>query len=327
MRVFVTGATGYVGEQLALALVHRGYEVVALVRSPEKAAALSAAGVTLVLGDLENVEAIEKGMQHCQAVFHLAAYARLWPEEETIFRKINVEGTRTIAEAAIKTKVRKLVFTSTASVYGPSPAEGVPVTEAMGRIVRYTNAYEATKAEAEALVKAYAGNGLEVVVLNPTRVFGPGRESESNAVNRLISLYLQGKWRFLPGDGRSLGNYCFMQDIVEAHINALTLGRNGESYLLGGEDVSYITFFETLARVSQRSYRLYKIPAGLLQLLSQLLVVGARITHSKPLLTPKWLKKYLYNWSVSSRKAIQDLNYTITPLPEGLKKTIEFISE
>ncbi|MFT2007827.1 NAD-dependent epimerase/dehydratase family protein [Pontibacter sp. 13R65] len=327
MKVFITGATGYLGEQLALALANRGDEVVALVRSPEKALALQEAGIRLVQGDLDSVKVIEQGMEQCTAVFHLAAYARLWPEEETIFKKVNVEGTRNIANAAVKMNVQRLVFTSTAGVYGPSPSAEVAVTENTERRVAFTSAYEATKAEAENLVKSYTREGLSVIVLNPTRVYGPGKESESNAVNKLISLYVNGKWRFLPGDGKSIGNYCYIRDVVQAHLNALTLGRSGESYLLGGENVSYKEFLDSVAQVTNRHYTLYQVPAGLLQVVSQLLVTAARVTHSKPLLTPKWLKKYLNHGRVSSQKAMQELDYKITPLKEGLKMTLDYLKK
>ncbi|TXK46363.1 NAD-dependent epimerase/dehydratase family protein [Pontibacter qinzhouensis] len=327
MKVFITGATGYIGEQLALALAARQFEVVALVRSPEQATTLRTAGITLLQGDLDSVAVLEKGMQQCQAVLHLAAYARLWPENEAIFRKVNIEGTCHVADAALKNKVQRLIFTSTAGVFGPSASAAEPVTEDTNKSVPHTSAYEATKAEAEKLLKTYVPKGLEVIILNPTRVYGPGKESESNAVNKLISLYMKGKWRFLPGNGQSIGNYCFTEDIVSAHINAIALGKSGHNYLLGGHNISYKELFDSVAQVTGQHHRLYKVPAKLLHVVSQLLVAGAKLTNSKPLLTPKWLQKYLNNWCVSSQKAQKELQYTITPLAVGLKKTIDYIKE
>lgn len=320
LKIFITGATGYIGEHLALQLVAQGNQVVALVRSEEKAKKLLEAGVECVIGDLGSREVIVAGMEGCDAVFHLAAYARVWPEDDQIFHRINVEGTRTILESASKNKVKKVVFTSTAGVFGPS-AEA-PVQEVTKRKVPYFNAYEATKAEAEEVARAFAREGLHVTIINPARVYGPGRTTESNAISKLIRLYLKGKWRFIPGDGARVGSYCFIQDVVDGHIKALAHGRSGENYLFGGENLSYNQFFQQLRNTSNQKRKLIRVPVPFLIKASKLMVFWARITNTKPLITPNWVIKYMYDWSVSSQKAIDELGYTVTPFEEGLEKTL-----
>ncbi|MCC9135093.1 SDR family oxidoreductase [Pontibacter silvestris] len=325
MRTFITGATGYIGEQLATKLASDNHHVVALVRSPEKAGSLAAAGVECVTGDLHDQEAIENGMKGCDTVFHLAAYASVWPEDEEVFRKTNVLGTKTILDAAIKNGVKKVVVTSTAGVYGPSDSAISAVDENTTRSCPYFAAYEATKAKAEALAKEYAKNGLHVVIVNPARVYGPGRRSESNAINKLAQLYLENKWHYIPGSGKSTGSYCYIDDVVDGHIKALEQGRSGEVYLFGGENASYDRFFHLLQKLSGKQKKLYRIPVNLLVTASRLMVFWARTTNTKPLITPNWVKKYMYNWSVSSQKAVHELNYTITPLEEGLKRTLNHL--
>lgn len=324
MKIFMTGATGYIGQHLARELLAQGNDVVALVRSEEKARKLTAAGAACVIGDLNDKASIQKGMAGCEAVFHLAAYARVWPDEKAIFQEVNIAGTRTILEAALKAGVKKVVFTSTAGVFGPS--SHTPVHEKTVRATPYFTYYEATKAEAEDIARAYAHAGLPVVIVNPTRVYGPGRDTESNAVSRLIQLYLDGKWHFIPGDGTRIGSYCYIDDIVQGHIKALEHGRSGENYLLGGENISYRRFFELLQQATQKKQTLYHVPVPLLKNASKLMVFWAQLTNTKPLITPAWVKKYMYDWSVSSRKAIDALGYTITPFEKGLRKTLEEIS-
>ncbi|MDQ3395751.1 MAG: NAD-dependent epimerase/dehydratase family protein, partial [Bacteroidota bacterium] len=306
MKIFLTGGTGYIGENLAITLKSQGHEVYALVRSPEKSATLSSAGVLLIQGDLDNKQAIEKGMIGCDAVFHLAAFARLWPDDEMLFRKINVEGTRNILEAAKNNGVKKVVITSTAGVAGPSVIGGKPVDEESVRIAPYFNFYEATKAEAEDISREYAKNGLHVVIVNPPRVYGPGRKSESNAIGRLIELFLANKWRFIPGDGKRIGSYTYIDDIVDGHIKAWELGRNGESYLLGGENASYEYFFSLLQKHTGIHKKLYNIPVPVLVFVSHIMVLWSKIFNKAPLITPPWVKKYMYDWGISSKKAINE---------------------
>lgn len=323
MNVFVTGATGYIGHSLVSELVSRKYKVSALVRSKEKAADLAQIGVQLYVGDLQDVQVIEQAMEGADAVFHLAAYDKLWPDEEHLYRQVNVAGTKTVLAAALKSKVKRVVFTSTASVYGPSASAGSPVDETTRRRIPFTNNYERSKAEAEKVAIAYAEKGLHVVIVNPTRVYGPGLETDSNGIAKLLRLYLAGKWRFIPGDGHSIGNYCFIEDVVRGHIQAMEQGRSGESYLLGGENASYNQLFELFRQVSGKQRTLIHIPDWLLLFLSRGFTLVAGHTGRKPLITPEWARKFLLNWSVTSQKAVKELGYTVTPLKKGLQKTLQ----
>lgn len=327
MKVFVTGATGYIGHALTKELVRKGHAVSALVRSKEKASDLAAIGVQLYLGDLDNRQLLEQAMKGTDAVFHLAAYARIWPYDAAVYERINVRGTHHVLDAAHKCEVQKVVVTSTANVYGPSASPSIPVNENTQRRAPYTNLYERTKAEAEELARDYANKGLSVVIVNPTRVYGPGKETDSNGIAKLLRLYLAGKWRFIPGNGRQVGNYCYIDDVVRGHILALEQGRSGESYLLGGEDASYNRLFGLIQELSGRRHFLLHIPPWLLLMASSGLKLGARLTKRKPLITPEWARKYLADWSVSSQKAVGELGYSITPLREGLVKTLQSLQQ
>jgi nucleoside-diphosphate-sugar epimerase len=322
MKVFITGATGYLGHRLTEVLLSRKVEVAALVRSKEKASDLQALGATLYEGDLDDVATMEKAMEGAAAVFHLAALARPWAQDERLYHHINVTGTENVLAVALKKNVQKVILTSTASVYGPATAKH-PVNENTQRRLPFTNRYESSKAAAEQLAHTYCKKGLPVVILNPTRVYGPGTETGSNGVARLLRLYLAGKWRFMPGDGTSIGNYCFIDDVVRGHIQAMERGRSGENYLLGGEDATYKQLFGLIGELTGRRRKLLPIPVGFLRVVSWLMERMARLTGTKPFITPDWTRKLLLNWSVSSQKAESELGYTITPLREGLSRTIQ----
>ncbi|SIQ95659.1 farnesol dehydrogenase [Pontibacter lucknowensis] len=327
MEVFVTGATGYIGYSLVKELIKRNDRVSALVRSKEKAADLAAMGVKLYVGDLQNVQLLEQAMAGASVVFHLAAYAKPWAKDERTYRQVNVTGTDHVLTAALKNNVQKVILTSTASVYGPAPSPQHPVDENTRRTIPYTNSYESSKAEAEVLARSYVKQGLAVVILSPTRVYGPGKETDSNGIAKLLRLYLAGKWHFMPGDGNSVGNYCYVDDVVRGHLLAMAQGRSGENYLLGGEDATYQQLFALIARLTGKQRKLIPIPGSLLRGASWVMVKLAKLTGTKPLITPDWTRKLLLHWSVSSHKAERELGYTITPLKEGLSRTLQSLQQ
>src|SRR5690606_32069897 len=136
--------------------------------------------VSVIVGDLSNREALARGMQSCEQVYHLAAYARVWATDPLHYHRVNVEGTRNVLEAARQNDVQKMVFTSTAGVFGPSEND-TPVCEDTPRKQPFFNAYEFTKWKAEELCREFAEmHGLPIVIVNPSRVYGPGADTESN---------------------------------------------------------------------------------------------------------------------------------------------------
>jgi farnesol dehydrogenase len=323
-KIFITGATGFIGGRLAGKLASQGHQIVALVRSPHKASPLAQySNITILQGSLSDTEALETGMQGAEEVYHLAAYASVWARDDS-FERVNVEGTIHVLNAALKKGVSRIVVTSTAGVIGPM-VDGKAVSEQTERIVDFFNDYERTKYEAELIVQDYAARGLHAVIVNPTRVFGPGPLNESNAVTKLIKQYAEGSWRFLPGDGQSAGNYVYVDDVVEGHLLAMQKGRPGERYLLGGTDVTYSEFFDTIGGIVGKKHQLYRIPLGLMLGFGKLQMFLAEQFGKKPMITPSWVKKYLYQWRVSSAKAKEELGYQPISLESGIQKTIEWL--
>ncbi len=323
MRVFVTGSTGFLGINLCKELIKRGYTVNALYRSGDKANHLKTGNIHLFKGDVTDIKSLEKAMLNCEYVFHLAAYAQVWAKNPGTFYDINYTGALNVLNVAAKVGVKKIIVTSTAGVFGPS--EHSIINEESKRQVDYFSLYESTKAEAEKLISERAAQGLNVVIVNPSRIYGPGLLSTSNGVTRLIRLYIKGNFRILPGNGKSIGNYVYIEDVVIGHILALENGKAGERYILGGENVSYIDFFKTLSEVSAKKYSLFRFPVFLMLFVSNIMLIAAKLFGIKPLITPGLVKKYNYNWEISSNKAQTELGYNITPLKTGIIKTIDFL--
>jgi len=326
MNIFITGATGYVGNNLAKRLAGEGHTIHALSRSANKNFLLDHPNIKIFPGDITEIASVEKAMQDCRQVYHLAAYARVWAKDPSVFYKLNVEGTKHVLEAAKKLGLNDIVFTSTGGVLGPS--NGKPVKEDDSRLGNVFNAYEDTKTRAEELCKEYCNKfGMRIVIVNPPRIYGPGIESESNAVTKLIKLYLKGRWKILPGDGNRTGSYVYVDDVVNGHILAMEKGRSGERYILSGVNASYNEFFSTLTKVSGKKVSLYPLPVSLMLMAGYMIMGYSKITGNPPLLTPKWIKKYFYDWSLNCEKAQQELGYTYRSLEEGLLQTVNWINQ
>jgi nucleoside-diphosphate-sugar epimerase len=326
MRYFVSGATGFIGERLALRLAEDGHYVNALIRSKLRAIALKHPRILLFEGDLLNTESIDQAMKGCDFAFHLAAYARVWSKDKTWPEKINVQGAVSVFNSALKNKISRVVFTSTGGTLEPSD-NGKPSSELTPRTIDYFNAYEATKAAAEKQAKLFTEKGFEVITVNPTRVYGPGLISESNAMTKIIKQFNAGKWRIIPGDGSKLGNYVYVDDVVQGHLLAMKKGKPGERYILGGENTSYNSFFGKLRIITEKKQRLFHIPYGIMYSSGMLQYFYSQLTGRPPLITTNWIRKYLHHWAVTSHKAKKELGYKITPLDEGLTKTIEWLNQ
>ena len=327
-KVFITGATGYVGEQLTKRLAYEGHTVHLLVRQKQKAQQIFPDDTHFKIfeGDILEPEKIKIAMEGCQEVYHLAAYAKVWDKDPNAFVKMNIEGTKNILDTSLLHTIEKVVITSTAGVLGPS-VNGEMVDERAQSAIPYSTEYERTKAIAEEEAKKYLDKGLAILTLNPTRIYGAGQRSESNAVTMLLEKYWQRKWRIMPGDGKRIGNYVYIDDVVEGHLAAMKKGKVGERYILGGENVSYQELFDLFGEITEKKLTLFKMPIALMMTFARFQMLKTKITGKPPLITPNFVKKYLYDWKVDTQKAQKELGIKITPLKVGLEKTLEWLKQ
>jgi nucleoside-diphosphate-sugar epimerase len=323
MKVFITGATGFIGNHLTEKLSRQGHDITVLVRNKCNAPQFSRNCNRVIEGDIFSHEALEKGMDGCDWVFHLAAYAAPTSLDPGIPYKTNVEGTVNVLDAALKQKIKRVVVTSTAGTMGYS-GDGKPVGEETNKNLVYDTEYERTKFRAEMIATEYSRD-IDVIVVNPSRVFGPGKLSKSNSVTRMIKMYGQGIWRIIPGDGTSIGNYAFIDDVVDGHILAALHGKPGERYILGGENVTFDRFFETLGSVFGKRRRMLRINSSGLKRLAGVISIPGKIAGRPPVIADEWIDKYLKNWILSSDKAIKELSYKITPFGESVERTVAWL--
>ena len=323
--VFVTGSTGFIGTKLVNELVKRGNTVHALTRGTSNKDGLSHERIKLVTGDIHDRISLQKGMEGCKQVYHLAAYAKNWSRDTSVFYKQNVEGMRNVFEVAKAAGVKRVVFTSTVVAFGPTPA-GVTGNEDMPRMTRrYYTEYEETKTIAEKEALQYAASGFPVVIVNPTRVYGPGKLTEGNSVSLMIDMYDRGKVPVLLNGGNDVGNYVLVDDLVRGHILAMEKGRIGERYILGGENASLKQIFEMVDEVSGKKHFQVNLPPRIAYLYSGFEKKKAEWLGIYPQITPGWVETFLQDWVYSTAKAERELGYTIVPLKEGIRMTYEWL--
>ncbi|HLO91262.1 MAG TPA: NAD-dependent epimerase/dehydratase family protein [Lentimicrobium sp.] len=325
MNIFISGATGYIGSRLAMQLAQSGHTIHALYRDERKAAVIKHQNIRLFRGDILDLSSLAEAMYGCDQAYHTAAYAKVWQKDYMQIYRQNVEGSVKVVKAAINCGVRRIVCTSTGGVLGPS-LNGDACSETTKLPDSYFIDYECSKRIMEESLMALSGNGTDIIIVSPTRVYGPGVLSDSNGVTRIIQKYRKGNWRIIPGNGKSVGNYVYIDDVVTGHISAMEKGRPGDKYILGGEDIDYDGFFRQLAEVTGQKHYMIHIPVPLSEFIASMLLLIARLSGTSPLITPALVRKYYHNWSVSSNKAKQELNYQPIDFKSGAVKTVEWLN-
>ncbi|MBW8334780.1 MAG: NAD-dependent epimerase/dehydratase family protein [Prolixibacteraceae bacterium] len=324
MKIFVSGATGFIGSRLALRLANDGHQVHALYRDENKTAIIKHPNIKLFKGDILDFESLIKPVEGCSQIYHTAAFACVWDKDLSLIYRQNIEGTMNIVRAGIISGVEKIVCTSTAGVLGPS-FFGVMVDENTPRPLRYFIDYERSKMMMETILKTLSITGPEIVIVNPSRVYGPGILSESNGITRIIQDYLHGKWRIIPGNGKSIGNYVFVEDVVTGHIQAMEKGKSGERYVLGGTNMTFNELFGVLEELTGKRYFMIHLPLPIMQMISKIMLLIARISGTAPLITPALVRKYNHNWNLSSAKAERELDYKPVDFKTGAGITINWL--
>ncbi len=321
MRVLITGATGFIGANLARALVARGEQVRVLRRPTSRLDALEGLPVEHALGDILDLDALCAAMQGCALVFHVAAAAQYWRNHADEVYRINVTGTRNVVQAALQCGVERLVFTSSSAAIGPAPRPDAPAdeTQHFPESLRWF-VYGHSKHLAEQEVQRAVAQGLSAVIVNPTIVLGP---RDVNFVSgSAIRAAVRGQLRILPPGG---SNLVHVQDVVAGHIAAAERGRTGERYILGGENLTHRRAAEIIAEVTGAPPPLLTLPAWCLPFVARLIDAFNALTRTRdPLVSGDQVRlgdKFFY---YSSAKAIRELGLSQTPFWQAVADAWEW---
>jgi len=320
--LLLTGATGYLGSQIARALIGCGVQFRVLVRQPSRLDFDPAlAGVEVFRGDLRDVTSLEVALRRVKSVIHTAAVVKMWTRDQGEFWRVNVEGLQSLLRVAASAGVERVIYTSSFIALGPSsdPSAG----EGLRHPGPYRNEYEKTKACALAWLRNEGFGRFPVVALLPGVIYGPGPQTGGNLTGAMIAQYLHGTLPGVPGSGEQRWSFAFMADVVKAHLAALERGQPGEEYILGGDNRSLNEFFATLAELSGVRRRLRHLPFTAAKMAGALELARARLFGHQPAITPAVAEIFRQDWVYSSAKAQAQLGYCVTSLAEGLKQTLE----
>ncbi|HZW02742.1 MAG TPA: NAD-dependent epimerase/dehydratase family protein [Anaerolineaceae bacterium] len=264
MNILVTGATGFIGSQLCRALVARGHTVRAFHRPTSSLQLLEGLPVERVTGDLTRPETLAPGLQGVQVVFHAAALMG-GSEQPGRAYAVTVEGTRALLAAARQAGVERVVHTSSVASLG-QPVGGMLLTEdSTWNLPADRWTYGFAKYLAELEVQKAVAQGQDVVIVNPTYVFGPGdlhRQTSS-----LVVLSARGRMPVLVEGGL---NAVHIDDVIDGHLAALERGRTGERYILGGENLTLEQLAGKLAEVTGAQPPVVVLPGGVMRGLTPL---------------------------------------------------------
>lgn len=229
---FVTGGSGFVGGRLIEALVAQGWQVRALVRGEKAAASVAALGAAPVLGELTNQSAVSNAMAGSEVVFHVAALFKMWGTQKE-FNAVNVDGTRTLVEAAVGTpSVRKVIMVSAAAVVQGDPEPQVNIDERVPVQQRSFAPYSASKTAAEQILLAANGRreGFQTVALRPALVWGKGMPM----LDRMVEVVNAGNWQW-PDGGIQPFSTCHINNLIDAVLLAVHRG-HGAYFVADAEE-------------------------------------------------------------------------------------------
>lgn len=320
MNVLVTGATGLIGNAIAHRLVAQGNKVRALVRDTDKAKRLLPAEVELVRGDVTEPESLPAAMRDTERLFHTAGMPEQWQPDETIFDRVNRQGTVNVLKAALAAGVKRAVYTSTMDVFG-APRGGTLVETNIDPHPKPT-AYERSKQAAEREAEAIRQQGLDVVYVNPAAVYGPSPVHVG--LNSIFLQILNREAPALPPGGVSVA---YVDGVTDVHLAAAERGASGERFLVADQHVSNRELAAEIVRAAGGGNVPPVAPEMLMKLLANVSAPLARTFGFKPLIAPGQLSFLLWNARVDASKARRELGFQPTPLAEGVARTITFLRE
>ena len=245
MLVLVTGASGFIGANVARSFLEHGYQVRALVRKESNTLALQGTSIELAYGDLLDRDSVAQALEGCQALVHCAALYKFWARDPAPIYEANVGGTRLVLEEAMKAKVEKCVYTSTVStIHAPADRPGTeddwPTEEEM------IGHYKRSKHRAEVEARRFGDEGLPVVVVNPTAPVGPW-DVKPTPTGRIVLDFIR---RRVPACVDTGMNVVDVEDVAQGHVLALEKGVPGERYILGNVNLTLRQMFGMLQDVS-----------------------------------------------------------------------------
>jgi dihydroflavonol-4-reductase len=320
MKVLVTGANGFLAANVVRTLLKRNYEVRGMVRRNSDTRSLEGLSFELNYGNITSEPDVDKAVEGCEIVIHVAADTSQRYSEAGPLRKVNVDATKLFIEASKKHRVRRLIFISTGNTidFGTREKPGHE-GNSLGKLFEKSG-YALSKLEAETLIiDEVKNNGLNAVIMNPTFMIGPYDSKPSSG--RIFKMMYPNRIVFIPKGGK---NFTPVKDAAVAICNAIDKGRSGERYLLAGENLSYSEFLK-IVKKGRKNIQI-TIPGWLL------ISIGAIGSLLRNLGIPFELSLtnaliLCANDYYTPAKAVSELNMPQTPIPLAVDEAIAWFKE
>jgi dihydroflavonol-4-reductase len=346
LKAFVTGATGFLGSHVARVLAEQGAGLRLLVRPTSDLRNIDGLKADRVEGDLRDAASIEKALSGCDVVFHVAADYRLWVRDPNEMYRSNVEGTRSLLEAARKQRVRRVVYTSSVATMGFTSNHAAAELRSAGRPgaavptqawAAHTSAladenspvsladmighYKRSKFMAEQVAFEAAKSGVDVVIVNPTTPIGE-RDIKPTPTGRIVVDFLKRKFPAYVETGLNLVD---ATECARGHVQALEKGRSGERYILGGENLTLKQILDRLAAITGLPSPTLKLPYifALAAGVADEMVTG-RVLGREPRVTIDAVRMGRKMMFVSSAKAERELGWRTVPVDGALRRSVEW---
>jgi dihydroflavonol-4-reductase len=316
-RVFVTGASGFIGGALVARLLERGDEVVGLARSDTAEAIVASRGAQVARGDVLDEDSLAAGMQGCELAYHVAGVNTHCPDDPDMLMRVNLGGSTAAVRAAARAGIGRLVLTSSAASVGePHGTVGTEDTVHRGS---YLSVYDRSKHLGELGAFETARQvGVEVVAVNPSSVQGPGRNSGNG---KIIIAYLNGRLRAFVDTYVSVVD---IADTVEGHVLAAERGTPGERYVLNGATIPSEEALEIVSELSGVEESVRMVPPAVARAAAALAEGVARLRGRSTSLCRARIGTILHGHRYDGSRAARELGLVYTPVAETFRRTIEW---
>lgn len=319
MRVLVTGATGFLGSNLAASLVAEGHDVRILRRTSSSLSAIHDLDVEHVIGDIRDPDAVRSAVRGCDAVFHAAALVSYWKLQRAEMYDINIGGTINVVRACLKENVGKLVHTSSVAAVGYRK-DGLPADESTPfNWDSYDVGYRISKFRAEQEVLKGVQAGLPAVIVNPSVIIGE-RDISFNGGQIVRDVFKKRIFYYIDGGISAV----YVGDVVRGHLAAARIGRIGERYLLTGENLTHKQIIDTTAEVVGGWKPVFKLPFWGAKAIAAVSETVANLTGTKPWIGRELVAGLNLTCWFSCEKAVRELGHSVTPFRTAVERTFEW---
>ena len=323
MKVLVTGADGFLGNNIIRELLDRDFEVRGFLQKGRTLQTLDELPVEKVYGDLLNADEVELAAQGCDYIIHTAANTSIWPLRSEIVRQVNYNGTLNIINAAEKAKIKRLVSIGSANSFGNGTKANPGNEDTPSTASKFGLDYIDSKLQAQEAILAHVKNhGLDAIIINPTFMLGP-YDTKPSSGELLLALYHQK----IPGYTSSGRNFIYVKDVAIAACNALSMGRNGECYIMANENLTYDEFNHLVAKeLAIKPPKLF-IPKPFILAYGLISQALAYITGKPPLVSYTVARLGNETNYYTAAKAVKELNLPQTPIKIAVREAFDWFKE